>query len=430
MRLLVTTFRLPTDLCTGDKTTIHHMLKYLSSRHEIFFMSFAASEEMAQQTELVAPYCKRVEIVCLPRWRSFSNCVKGLLSADPLQVHYFRSRQMRQRIARLIEEEQIDLAYGYHLRSAQYLADINACPRVLDLKPVQTLNLKRMKDHVSSPIQRLLFKTEFRRVRRYEPEVVRQMDLCCVISERDRREIDPDGQQDNVFVNPHGLDVAYFAPDAQCEKEPASLIFTGNMNYVPNVDAITYFCEQIFPIIKQRCPSVQLKIVGKDPRPAVVALASDPSIQVTGFVDDMRTYTNKAQIAVAPIRIAAGLQNKVLEAMAMGLPLVMTPAANEGIGAAAGQNAVVADSADEFAQQVVDLLNDPLRRINLGEAARDFIEREWSWESHFEDLEQRMLRLVEERRNGKRLHGTSSQSLFAEPKNLAGDPQIVSENIE
>ena len=401
MRLLVATFRFPTDLCTGDKLTIHHMLKFLAPRHEITFVSFAGSDLNADEMQLVAPYCKRVKVVRLPKWRSVANCASGMFSRDPLQVRYFHSREMHRRIQQLIEEEQIELAYGYHLRSAQYLAGIDACPRILDLKPVQTLNLRRMKDHVTNPLRKLVYKTEFNRVRRYETRIARAMDLCLVISETDRKEIDPHDEWENLRINPHGLDTSFFAPDGKVAQAPGTLIFTGNMNYDPNVDAITSFCADVYPLIKQQYPSVKLRIVGKNPQPAVLALAADPSIEVTGFVDDIREETRAAQVAIAPMRIAAGLQNKVLESLSVGLPMVMTPIANEGIGAIPDQHAVVAKSPQDFAQAVVGLLHDPEQRNRISQSARKFIESYWSWEAHFEDLDQWMHDLRDEPLEGQ-----------------------------
>ena len=396
MRLLVTTFRFPDELCTGDKTTIHHMLKYLALRHEITFLSFASSDLTTKEMEFVAPYCKRVELVRLPKWRSVANCVRGLVSTDPLQVWYFRSRELHQRIAQVIEEERIEVAYGYHLRSAQYLEKIDACPRILDLKPVQSLNLRRMKDHVSNPIRKLVYKAEHRRVHRYEPRLARAMDRCLVISETDRREIDPLEEHDNLRINPHGLDTSFFAPDPASSQQPGTLIFTGNMNYDPNVDAARSFCEQVYPLIQQEFPSVKLRIAGKNPQPAVLALGNEPSITVTGFVDDIRSETRAAEIAIAPMRIAAGLQNKVLESMSVGLPVVMTSIANEGIGAIPERDALVADSPASFAKQVVRLLKNPEERSRISKAARAFIESAWSWESHFENLENWMHELCKQ----------------------------------
>ena len=159
------------------------------------------------------------------------------------------------------------------------------------------------------------------------------------------------------------------------------------MNYDPNVDAVQYFYEDIFPSIKSRIPSVKLYIVGTDPKPAVKALARDPAVTVTGYVDDFRPYLDRAQVAVDPLRIGAGLQNKVLEGMAMGLPMVVTSKANEGIRAVDGRDVLVADCPSDFADHVVNLLRNPDRRRRLGQSARQLILDEWTWDKHFEHLE-------------------------------------------
>ncbi len=395
MRILVITYRLPVDLCSGDQTTIHHMLKYLAANHEIVLLSMIDSEDMRDRLELVEPYCERVELVRLPRWQSALNCLRAVFSSNPLQIGYFRSNAMFARIRELFETEEFDVAYGYHLRSGQYLEGVTQCPRVLDLKPVQTLNLERMKDHVSNPLKRLLYNIEHRRVQRYEPKLVRQFDRCVVISDIDQQAIDPEGTMDNVALNPHGLDVEKFAPDPAVEKEPGSVIFSGKMSYDPNVDAVVYFHEKIWPLIKTTHPNAKLYVVGANPKPAVTALAQDPSVTVTGFVDDMREYLNRAEVAVDPLRIGAGLQNKLLEGMSMGLPMVATPIANEGIGAVEGRDLLVADSPREFADCVSRLLDSQDTREQMGAAARQFIVDNWTWENYFADLEQMMIDLAQ-----------------------------------
>jgi glycosyltransferase involved in cell wall biosynthesis len=217
---------------------------------------------------------------------------------------------------------------------------------------------------------------------------VRRFDRCLVISETDQRELDPDDRLDNIRLNPHGIDPNKFAPAEDAVKEPGALIFSGKMDYDPNVDAAVYFCKDIFPLIKRKRPDAKVYIVGINPKPPVAALARDPSVIVTGFVPDMRPYMDRAQVALDPLRIGAGLQNKVLENMSMGLPLVMTTVANEGIRAKDGRDALIADAPQLFADHVVRLLDDePLRR-QFGAAARDFVVDGWSWEKHFDDLEQ------------------------------------------
>ena len=412
MRILVITYRLPVDLCSGDKATIHHFLKHLAGRgHEVVLLSFIANESMRDQLEFVAPYCDRVELQLLPRWQSYLNCLRSVFTKTPFQVNYFRSPAMSARIRRLLSRERFDVVYAYHLRSGQYLDSVSGSARILDLKPVQTLNLERMKNFVSSFWLKRLYRAEYDRVARYEPNLVRTVDRCFVISDVDRQAIDPRAELNNVVLNPHGVDADHFAPDADCEEEPNSLIFSGKMNYDPNVDAVLYFCQEIYPAIIARVPSVKLYVVGTSPKPAVEALARDPSIVVTGYVDDFRPYLNRAQVAVDPLRIGAGLQNKVLEGMAMGLPMVVTSKANEGIRAVNGRDVLVADRPSDFADHVVNLLQEPDRRRSLGQSARQLILDEWTWEKHFEHLEQAMLQASQAKSQDQPHHQASQTAV-------------------
>ncbi len=393
MRLLIITYRLPTDLCSGDQYTIHNMLKHFSKDHEITLAAFVTSHAQSKELGAVAPYCKRIELVLLSKWQSYWNVMVGLLSSLPLQVCYYGSRKMRNKVQQLIEEENIDVAYCYHLRSGQYLSTTLRCPRVLDLKPVQSLNLRRMKNHVTNPLKRLIYQLEYKRTRKYEPELIDKFDQCLVISDTDLKEVDPTSSLKNIMINPHGLDTEQFAPSENSVKEPGSIIFSGKMNYDPNIDAAIFFCKEIFPLIQTRVPDVKLYIVGIDPTPEIKALANDPAIIVTGWVEDIREYMSRVQVAIDPLRIGAGLQNKVLENMSMGIPMVVTSIANEGIKAKHAEHLLVADTPADFAEQTIRLLDDSELRDRLGGMARTFITNNWTWEKHFQDLEHLFFRL-------------------------------------
>ncbi len=387
MKLLVLTYRLPWHTYTADRYTMLHFVKHFSQQHAITLVAFAESAEEARQADVLQPYCERVVPVILPRRRAYANVVRGLASSTPLSVWLYRSGKMRETVRQIVAQGGIDLAYVYHLRMGQYLADVRSIPRCIALQPVQVLNLQRYKDHTRHPLWKLGYTVEHRRMRHYELALARQYDRCLLISERERRTLDPYGTLDNVFFNPHGLDPDYFTPDPAARKEPHALIFHGSMRYQANVDAIVSFVEAVYPLVKRRVPDVKLYVVGYQPPPAVQALARDPSIVVTGFVEDTRPHLNRAAVAIDPLRIGAGLQNKVLESMSMALPVVATPIANEGIGAVPGEHILVAEGHADFAGQVVLLLEDEALRWRLGAAARAFVSSRWSWEAHYRPLE-------------------------------------------
>jgi sugar transferase (PEP-CTERM/EpsH1 system associated) len=397
MKLLVLTYRLPWHTYTADRYTMLHFIKHFSQRHAITLVAFAESAEEARQEEVLRPYCERVVPVVLPRYKAYGHVLRGLASATPLSVWLYRSRLMMETVQQIVANGDIDLAYVYHLRMGQYLADVHTIPRCIALQPVQVLNLQRFKDHTRHPLWKLAYTLEYRRMRRYELALARQYDRCLLISERDRGTLDPHGTLDNVVFNPHGLDPDYFRPDPAARKEPHALIFHGSMRYQANVDAIVSFVEAVYPLVKRRVPDVKLYVVGYQPPPPVQALGRDPSIVVTGFVEDTRVYLNRAMVAIDPLRIGAGLQNKVLESMSMALPVVATPIANEGIGAVPGEHILLAERHTEFADQVVRLLQDEGLRQRVGAAARAFVDGQWSWEAHYRPLEELFHSLVAQR---------------------------------
>jgi hypothetical protein len=234
-------------------------------------------------------------------------------------------------------------------------------------------------------------------MRSYEADFAARFDRVLLISKHDFDAIEQKVPLKNVFFNPHGVDWRYFTSDPSIPKVSNTLIFTGNMSYVPNVDAVTYFCLEILPLVRERIPGVKFIIVGADPAPDVTSLTRDPSVEVTGRVPDLRQFMNQAVVAVAPIRIGAGLQNKVLEGLSMGLPMVITSVANEGIQAVNGEHLLIAESAKASSDQIVRLLKDPKLRDRLGSAARRFIVENWSWEKHFGDLEAMFVNLVNQK---------------------------------
>jgi glycosyltransferase involved in cell wall biosynthesis len=278
-----------------------------------------------------------------------------------------------------------------------YIEPYHDFARVVAFNVSMTLNYHRLAQHTSSLLSKMFYSLEYRKLRSFEAEFARCFDRVLLISKYDLNAIEQKTPLNNVFFNPHGVDSYHFSPDTNTPKTPNSLIFTGNMNYAPNVDAARYFCQDILPSIRARVPDVKLLIVGADPSSEVKSWAQGPSIQVTGRVPDLRIYMNRAQIAIAPMRIGAGLQNKVLEGMSMGMPMVITSVANEGIQAIDGENILIADSPVEFADRITSLMSDAERQAQIGANARDFIVQNWSWEKHFGNLEQMFIRLINEK---------------------------------
>lgn len=394
MKLLIVAPRFPYPLDKGDRLTVFNLLKYLGARHHVALTCFMEAGQQPEWVQHAAPFCARIETVPLRRPYAYLRCLIGSPGALPLQALYYDAPIMRRAVQQLVNEFRPDLLYAHTIRMGRYILPYADLPRVLAMQVSMTLNYRRLMEHASDWPHKMLYFLEYRKLRAFEASFAQLFERVLLISRHDLAAIEQGDMLQNVFFSPHGVDYNYFAPDTSIAKEPNSIIFTGNMQYAPNVDAVSYFYNDIFPQVRQRISEVKWYIVGADPVPEVQALQQDPAVVVTGRVPDLRTYMNRAQVAIDPLRIGAGLQNKVLEGMAMGMPMVITPVANEGIQAVDGENILIADSPRVFAEYTIDLLCDPARRSNIGRNARDFIARNWSWEKHFADLEQMLISLV------------------------------------
>ena len=391
MRLLVVAPRLPWPLDKGDRLTVHNLVRHLSRNHEVALVCFLEPGQSSEDARHVGEYAARVDLVPLDRRTATLRAGAGLVTRSPLQVRYYRSRSMRDTVRRVADEFRPDVLYAHTIRTAEYVAG-DPRPTVLAMQISMTLNYRRLAAFARNPLWKALYTIESRRSRAYEPAAARRFDLCLLISEADVAALGD--RPPNVMINPHGVDYAYFTRAPGSVPEPGSIVFTGNMAYPPNIDAAEWFVEEMLPSVLERVPHAWLSIVGTDPHRRVRALGGHPAVAVTGRVPDMRPYLERAAVGIDPLRIGAGLQNKVLEGLSMGLPMVITSTANEGIGAVPGEEVLVADDPPAFADEVVRVLTDGGLARDLGARGRAFIVGRWSWEAHFEDLERALERLA------------------------------------
>ena len=316
------------------------------------------------------------------------NVIGTVLRGRPLQSDWFYSPVAARAVDSLVRQHRYDVLYAHTIRAARYVTDLrtpHTALRVLAMQISMRLNYSRIATYERHPLYRLVFKYEAARLAAFESEIARSFDHALVISEADRKAI-CDEDDDRFFKCPHGVSLDEMPVDSAV-REPNSIVFSGNMNYRPNVDAIVYFVKEILPLIRRKVPNAVLYIVGTNPTASVQALGEDVGVVVTGEVDSVYSWLRRAAVGVNPIRAGAGLQNKVLEGLACGLPMVVTSVANEGIGALPGTHLLVADSVVDFSDRVVDLLLNSADRHSLGEAARKFIKENWSWDIHFRRLE-------------------------------------------
>ncbi|MCI0697898.1 glycosyltransferase family 4 protein [candidate division KSB1 bacterium] len=395
MRILLITPRLPYPPYRGDKLKIFNLLKRLAKRHAIHLISFVEGQRELEYIQFLQPYCAAIETVPLPRWRSYLQCLFGLFSALPLQVHYFKSEKMRRRIDEICSRNHFDVIHTHLIRMAQYTAHYGHQLRALDLTDAVSLYLNRFLSREKNLIKKLILKIELERIKRYE-NILEQFHACFVCSEPDKEQLLQAAPEANIRIIPNGVDLAYFSSNGTTQYDPEKIVFTGNLTYHPNIDGIFYFVNEIFPLVKKEAPAAKFYIVGQSPPAKVRALASNDVI-VTGFVEDIKQYYLNSAVAVSPIRFGAGTLNKILEPLALGVPVVATSMGTEGFDLTNGKEILIADGPHTFARHVVRVMKEPAYRDSLGQEGMAIVRRLYNWDAIVQALENVYQEMIEER---------------------------------
>lgn len=398
MKMLMLSSRLPYPPDRADQKTVFHLMEHFAQRHTIHLAALIEHDSDRKYIPQLSHLAEKISLVRISPLKSKMMAALAPLSRLPLQVGYFNSRAMYPVVAKMVAEEKYDLVYSHLIRTSEFVRHLNCRNKVLALQIAQTLNYGRMSQYAKNFHKRLFFNLETSLCRRYESSVIHDFDLNLIISPFDQRAIDPSEQFDRFFFSPHGLDVEQFKPRSEPAMVAKRIMLTGNMFYNTNVDAAQYFVHDVLPIIRSRHADAEFHIVGRGPSAAVKMLDKHPGVHVVGTVPDLAEHLATAHVVVDPLRIGAGLQNKLLEGMAMGKPNVCTDVANEGIGGVHEQHLLEApaDDPEAFAHAVIRLLEDDQLAARLSEAARKFTTEGWTWEKHFTDLETRLLQLIEE----------------------------------
>lgn len=367
--------RFPYPPQRGDRIRAFNFIKELSKKHNISLISFFESEKELEQIDELRKYCSQVEVVKFNQMRAYFNSLLYSLSSKPIQVGYWYSPDMRKMIDQIIEANDFDIIHAQFFRMAQYVTKYTDYPKVLDLGDALSLNLCR-RTQLDRGLTLPLVKLEERRVRKYEPEIIKNFDVGTMVSAFDLDYLLELDRSLDLAVIPMGVDHNYFSPSENDYQ--SQVLFTGTMNYFPNYDAVLYFCKEVFPIIKQKIPDLSFYVVGNRPHKKLMPLASN-DIVVTGYVPDVRPYFNDSAVFVCPLRSGSGMQAKNLEAMAMGVPIVTTSIGLEGLDAIPGKEIFVADTPEDFADCVIRLINEPDLRREISENARKLVKTKYTW---------------------------------------------------
>lgn len=380
--------RVPWPPDRGDRITTWHFLQHLLQRGaDVRIGCFREEDRDREGVDFLASRCREIVAPRLSRRRAKLTSLRGLVTGEALTLPFFRHATLTAAMRRWHHERPPDLVYVYSSSMAQYAMQSTARARVMQFAELDSDKWRQFAA-VSGPLGRWIYGREARRLLAFEAQVARTFSRSLVVSEVERRlftERIPGVVPD---VLPNGVDVEHFVSVGDAARHPHTAVFTGVMDYEPNVDGVCWFVAECWPELRRRFPDARLLVVGSKPVPKVSALAQQPGIEVTGRVPTTPPYFDRAAVAIAPLRLARGVQNKVLEAMSMGLPVVSTPQAAQGLGAVPAGTLTVAGDAAATIAGVAELFADPGRARQVGLAAAAWIRREWRWERMYERFDQ------------------------------------------
>jgi len=391
MNVLYATPYVPSRIRTRPYNLIRALI--LLGHQVTLLTAVSTSPEAQEEADELRGWGVRVEVFPVPLVRSLGNCLRALPTREPLQAVYAYHPGMERRLGELLREQTFDVVHTEHLRAARLVRAAMGVPTVYDSVDCISLLFEQAARSGAQLRSRLMTAVDLARTRRYEAQLLTRYDRVVVTSQRDkdaleglaRHYLPPTTRAAPVTVVTNGVDLEYFQPQEGAgrrgEPDGRTVVFTGKMSYHANVAAVLYFAREVLPHIWAVDPEVRLQIVGKDPPETVQQLATDGRIQVTGTVDDLRPYISQAMVAVCPALYAVGIQNKVLEAMAMGTPVVSTPAGCAALAANESQEVLIAEGEEALAAAVLQVLSDQALARCLSAAGRRYVEAHHSWEA-------------------------------------------------
>ena len=384
--LLYLVHRMPYPPDKGDKVRSFHLLKHLVAKHRVFVGTFMDDPADAVHLEPLRALCAGLHVAALnPRTARLAS-LAGLVTNDALTLHYYRDSGLRRWVADTLERESIDAVVVFSSSMAQYAEGLSNVPVLVDFVDVDSAKWTAYADQHRWPLS-WLYRREGSRLLAYEREVAAAASRSFFSTHKETQlfvQMAPECAGDVEPMN-NGVDAEFFAPApnraSPFAPEETALVFTGAMDYWPNVDAVIWFAREVLPELQRRFPGLRFHIVGRSPTAAVRALKS-PSVVVTGTVPDVRPYLQHAAVVVAPLRLARGIQNKILEAMAMGRPVVAASSCVSALEAQPGTEILAADDAADYVRCICQLLQEPESAQAIGSEGRRRVQKSYTWSAH------------------------------------------------
>jgi len=389
--LLYLVHRLPFPPNKGDKLRSYHLLRHLAATHRVFLGTFVDDREDERHVEALRPLCAELHVERLDPTLARLRCLAGFANGQALTLPYYQSRGLQSWVERTVREQRIDTALVFSGAMAQYT---NALPHLRTLVDFVDVDSAKWTQYAQSRRwpSSWLYRREGERLLAFESIVAKRSERSFFVT---TAEVELFGRlapecAGKVEAVGNGVDSEYFSPEHDLPSPyPAGeipIVFTGAMDYWPNVDAVSWFASEMLPQLSSRRPGVKFYIVGMRPAPSVHRLTG-AAVTVTGTVPDVRPYLKHAAVVVAPLRVARGVQNKVLEAMSMARPVVVSTACANGIDATADRDYAAASDADAFVASIGRLLDEPARAAAMGAAARSRVLARYSWKAHLSRID-------------------------------------------
>jgi len=385
VKILYLCHRLPYPPNKGDKIRAFHQIRAMAERHEVDVFTLADDRRDLEYRDALAAYCHQLTLVQVHPKLARLRSLPYLLTRTPLTIPCFYSAELQAEVRKALSLHSYDCIFVYCSAMAQYVPAAGSIPVLTDLVDVDSDKWTQYAAHTKFPFS-AVYRREGRTLQEYERRVCEQSACVLVSTEREARLARQIAPIARVQVIPNGVDTEYFKPQVAPLEGPPRVIFTGDMSYFPNEEAVVFFAKQVLPLIRNQIAGIRFLIVGRNPGRRVQELQAIEGVEITGFVPDIREWLGKAQVAVAPFTIAAGIQNKILEAMACALPVVATPRAAQGLLPRVADLVHTGNSAKELADHVVMLLHNPQIAQRIGLDCRRIVTEDYSWASAMGDI--------------------------------------------
>jgi sugar transferase (PEP-CTERM/EpsH1 system associated) len=408
VRILFVCHRMPYPPSDGARVRAFHIIRHLARSHEVTVAAPTRSADELRSAEQLKQHCSAVITGPITRLAAAARMVKNLATATPSSMGFFYSPQLAARIRQAVSARPFDMVFVYCSSVAPYVEGIEGTVKVIDFVDMDSQKwLVYAKAH-RFPLS-LGYWLEGTKLRREEACIANAFDLSMCVTPGELATLRSFGVNSATGVRsaagvrsaigwfPNGVDLDYFAP-TEAPYDPNAICFVGRMDYFPNQQAVIDFCDHVLPQVQKARPEASFTIIGAEPPRAVRELARRLGVSVTGTVADVRAFVRRSAVSVAPLRIARGVQNKILEAMAMGVPVVASPQTASGIEAVPGRHLMVAANAEAMASAVIRLLCDGKERARLAHAAREHVVQTYSWEEAMRQMDALLAPLVDSRR--------------------------------